>query len=625
MDVKSAFLNGFLQEEVFVEQPKGFVDAHHLNHVYRLKKALYGLKQAPRAWYEHLTQFLVDNNYTRGSVDKTLFIKRDNDELFIAQIYVDDTVFGSINNTKVQQFVDVMSHEFEMSLVGELSYFIGLQIRQLNDRIFITQAKYAKNLVKKFGLEKAKHCDTPMSTTLKLSKDASGKSVDQTLYRGMIGSLLYLTASRPDISFSVGVCARYQSDPKESHLSSVKRVIRFVNGTSNYGIWYSFDTNPSLVGYSDADWPGNCDDRKSTLGGCFFLGNNLVSWFCKKQNSISLSTAEAEYIAAGCGCTQLIWMKQMLVDYGFNQVLLRRDTQFQPPDPYLKALPLQFMYLRFFDISRLLRDPPLDQPRFLNADVSRLFREVPATSEVPPASEVPSISSDSSNPESYQPEVQSDSSVSANSRARPWKRMGKRASERKVYKGSYSRESHIGSQNLCESDMEEEHRAARLIFSPEQACAYDIEPNVVGPDEVGKYISRFDLDGGCVTVHLAEGRAVWNPQPGMVAIYEAMLSCGVTLPLQPFITWFLAEAQLAPVQLTPNSYKILICMWHMWHRMKQPPPTPREIRHFYSLRPLGKSRIYFLLSTKPEYWIPKDVEVRGQVESTTDEKMKGFV
>jgi hypothetical protein len=319
MDVKSAFLNGFLQEEVFVEQPKGFVDAHHPNHVYRLKKALYGLKQAPRGWYERLTQFLVNNDYIRGSVDKTLFIKKDNDELFIAQIYVDDIVFGSTNNIKVQQFVDVMSHEFEMSLVGELSYFLGLQIRQMNDGIFITQAKYAKNLVKRFGLEKAKHCDTPMSTTLKLSKDASGKSVEQTLYRAMIGSLLYLTASRPDISFSVGVCARYQSDPKESHLSSVKRIIRYVNETSNYGIWYSFDTNDSLVGFSDADWAGNCDDRKSTSGGCFFLGNNLVSWFCKKQNSISLSMVEAEYIAAGSGCTQLLWMKQMLVDYGFNQ------------------------------------------------------------------------------------------------------------------------------------------------------------------------------------------------------------------------------------------------------------------------------------------------------------------
>ncbi|KAK0575374.1 hypothetical protein LWI29_038069 [Acer saccharum] len=271
MDINSAFLNGFLQEEVFVEQPKGFVDAHHPNHVYLLKKALNGLKQAPRAWYERLTQFLVDNNYTKGSVNKTLFIKKDNDELFIVQIYVDDIVFDSTNNTKVQQFVDVMSHEFEMSLVGELSYFLGLQIRQLDDGIFITQAKYAKNLVKKFGLENAKHCDTPMSTTLKLSKDTSGKSVEQT----------------------------YQADPKESHLSSVKRIIRYVNGTSNYRIWYSFDTNASLVGFSDADWAGNCDDRKSTSSSCFFLGNNLVSWFCKKQNSIFLSTAKAEYITAG--------------------------------------------------------------------------------------------------------------------------------------------------------------------------------------------------------------------------------------------------------------------------------------------------------------------------------------
>ena len=214
------------------------MDARHPNHIYRLKKALYGLKQAPRAWYNVLAQFLIDNDYTRGSVDKTLFIKKNNDQLFITQIYVDDIVFGSTNNTKVQQFVDVMFHEFEMSLVGELSYFLGLQIKQFNDGICITQAKYAKNIVKKFGLENTKHCDTPMSTILKLSKVASGKSVEQTLYRGMICSLLYLTTSMPDISFSVGVCARYQLDPKESFLSSVKRIIHYVNGTSNYVIWY---------------------------------------------------------------------------------------------------------------------------------------------------------------------------------------------------------------------------------------------------------------------------------------------------------------------------------------------------------------------------------------------------
>ncbi|KAK3222193.1 hypothetical protein Dsin_009218 [Dipteronia sinensis] len=178
---------------------------------------------------------------------------------------------------------------------------------------------------------------------------------------------------------------------------------------------------------------------------------------------------------------------------------------------------------------------------------------------------------------------------------------------------------------MSEKDIEDEHREARIVFSPERVCAYDVEPNVVGPEEVIKYTNRFDLDSDTISLNPANGRAAWNPPPGQVAIYGAMLSYGVTLPLQPFITWFLAEAQLAPAQLTPNSYRILMCMWHMWHRMGRPPPTPREIRYFYSLRPLGKSGIYFLLSTQPESWVPKDVIVKNRVMPTADEKMKGFV
>ena len=162
------------------------------------------------------------------------------------------------------------------------------------------------------------------------------------------------------------------------------------------------------------------------------------------------------------------------------------------------------------------------------------------------------------------------------------------------------------------------------LFSPEWVCAYDIEPNVVGPEEISKYKRRFDLDSSIVSLSPTNGRAAWNPPPSKVAIYGVLLTRGVTLPLQPFITWFLAEAQLALAQLTPNSYQILMCMWHMWHRMKRPPPTPCEIRHFYSLRPLGKTRIYFLLSTQPKNWILKDVVVKGEVEPAADEK-KGFV
>ncbi|KAK2363075.1 hypothetical protein QL285_088089 [Trifolium repens] len=322
MDVKSAFLNGYLNEEVYVEQPKGFVDPNYPDHVYRLKKALYGLKQAPRAWYERLTKFLVQQGYRKGETDKTLFVREEKGKFVIAQIYVDDIVFGGMSDPMVKMFVNQMQSEFEMSLVGELTYFLGLQVKQMEDTIFISQSKYAKNIVKKFGMENANHKRTPAATHLKLSKDEHGVSVDQSLYRSMIGSLLYLTASRPDISFAVGVCARYQAEPKMSHLNQVKRILKYVSGTSDYGILYSHGEDTRLLGYCDADWVGSADDRKSTSGGCFFLGSNLISWFSKKQNCVSLSTAEAEYIAAGSSCSQLLWMKQMLGEYNVQQDVL---------------------------------------------------------------------------------------------------------------------------------------------------------------------------------------------------------------------------------------------------------------------------------------------------------------
>ena len=322
LDIKSAFLNGVINEEVYVCQPKGFEDPNFPEHVYLLKKALYGLKQAPRAWYDRLTKYLIEKGFNRGGVDKTLFTKKTTKDIIIAQIYVDDIVFGSTSDNRIAEFISDMKNEFEMSGGGELTYFLGLQVKQNEKGIFLCQSKYADNLVKKFGLSESKEKRTPMSTTLKLSKNDKGKSVCPSLYRSMIGSLLYLTASRPDLCLSVGVCARYQANPLEPHLLAVKRILRYVKGTPHLGLWYSKDTNHFLSGYCDADWAGNIDDRKSTSGGCFYFGNNLVSWFSKKQNCISLSTAEAEYVAAGSGCTQLIWMKQMLTDYNVKQEIL---------------------------------------------------------------------------------------------------------------------------------------------------------------------------------------------------------------------------------------------------------------------------------------------------------------
>ena len=306
MDVKSAFLNGFIQEEVYVDQPPGFENYKLPNHVFKLKKALYGLKQAPRAWYERLSKFLLEKGFTRGKVDTTLFIKNRNHDILLVQIYVDDIIFGATNESLCKEFANIMQSEFEMSMMGELTFFLGLQIKQTSEGIFINQSKYCKELLKRFEMENSKIFDTPMSTSCRLDKDEGGKPIEITKYRGMIGSLLYLTASRPDIMFSVCMCARFQANPKESHLSAVKRIMRYLVGTQQMGLWYPKGASSSLVGYSDSDFAGCKMDRKSTSGTCHFLGCSLVSWHSKKQNSVALSTAEAEYVAAGSCCAQIL-------------------------------------------------------------------------------------------------------------------------------------------------------------------------------------------------------------------------------------------------------------------------------------------------------------------------------
>ncbi|KAL0560154.1 hypothetical protein IC582_000548 [Cucumis melo] len=263
--------------------------------------------------------YLGERGYSKGETDKTLFINKTNIDLIVAQINVDDIIFGGFPKTLVNNFINIMKSEFEMSLVDEQSCFLGLQTKQRSERMFISQEKYVKNLVKKFGLDQSQYKRTPVATHAKITKDTVGTAIDHKLYRSMIGSLLYLTASRPDIAYAVGTCAQYQSDPRTSHLNAVKRIIKYVHGTTDFGILYSYGTSSELVRYCDADWAGSADDRKSTSSGCFFLGNNLVSWLSKKQNCVSLSTAEAEFIAAGSGCTQMIWMKNMLNEYEIIQ------------------------------------------------------------------------------------------------------------------------------------------------------------------------------------------------------------------------------------------------------------------------------------------------------------------
>ncbi|GKD70564.1 putative ribonuclease H-like domain-containing protein, partial [Tanacetum coccineum] len=318
MDVKSAFLYGQIEEEVYVCQPPEFEDHDHPDKVYKVVKALYGLHQAQRAWYETLANYLLRNGFQRGNIDQTLFIKRQKGHILLVQIYVDDIIFGSTKKELCDEFEKLMKDKFQMSSMGELTFFLGLQIQQKKKGIFISQDKYVKEILSKFKYTDVKTASTLVDLEKPLVQDGDVTDVDEHLYRSMIGSLMYLTASRPDIMFAVCACAKFQVSLKTSHLLAIKRIFRYLKGKPTLGLWYYKDSPLELVAYTDSDYAGATQDRKSTTGGCQFLGNRLISWQCKKQTVVATSTTEAEYVAAASCCGQVLWIQNQLLDYGYN-------------------------------------------------------------------------------------------------------------------------------------------------------------------------------------------------------------------------------------------------------------------------------------------------------------------
>ncbi|GKD29619.1 retrovirus-related pol polyprotein from transposon TNT 1-94 [Tanacetum coccineum] len=301
MDVKSAFLYGKIEEEVYVCQPPGFEDPDFPDRVYKVEKALYGLHQALRAWYETLSTYLLDNGFQRGKIDKTLFIRRDKGDILLVQVYVDDIIFGSTKKSLCTEFEKMMHKKFQMSSMGELTFFLGLQVKQKEDGIFISQDKYVTEILKKFGFTDVKTASTPMETQKPLLKDEDGEEVDVHLYRLMIGSLMYLTSLRPDIMFAVCACARYQVNPKVSHLHAVKRIFRYLKGQPKLGLWYPKDSPFDLVAYTDSDYAGASLDRKSTTGGCQFLGCRLISCldYENGENGIGVNAGDSKLMLLG--------------------------------------------------------------------------------------------------------------------------------------------------------------------------------------------------------------------------------------------------------------------------------------------------------------------------------------
>ncbi|GKB28168.1 retrovirus-related pol polyprotein from transposon TNT 1-94 [Tanacetum coccineum] len=285
LDVKSAFLHGELNEDVFVEQPQGYEVAGKEHMVYKLHKALYGLKQAPRAWFSRIEAYFTQEGFESSISEQTLFIKRIRGKILIVSIYVDDLLFTGDD--------DELLYEFKQ--------------------------KYAAKVIERFGMQNFNSVCSPIVPGQKIGRDEAGVKVDSTLYKQMVGSLMYLTATRPDLMYVVCLISRFMANPTQLHFAVVKRIMRYLKGTMEYGIWYKNEGRTGVVGYTDSDYAGDIDDSKSTSGYVFLMGGGAVAWSSRKQPIVTLSTTEAEYIAAATCACQAIWMRRVLKEIGYDQ------------------------------------------------------------------------------------------------------------------------------------------------------------------------------------------------------------------------------------------------------------------------------------------------------------------
>ncbi|KAK9075210.1 hypothetical protein SSX86_003531 [Deinandra increscens subsp. villosa] len=320
LDVNNAFLHGSLDEQVYMEQPPGFINPNFPDYVCHLNKALYGLKQAPRAWFQRLSNFLITNGFSCSKADPSLFVFRKNTSILYLLVYVDDLIITGNQEDLVTRFITRLNKEFATKDLGNLHYFLGLQASHTPKGLFLNQANYATDIIERAKLTDAKPVSTPMSTGLVLTSDGDPFE-DATLYRSLVGALQYLTITRPDISYSVNQVSQFLQSPTKTHFQAVKRIIRYIKGTFEYGLMFCKPTHTDILGYSDSDWARCIETRRSTHGYSIFLGGNLVSWSAKKQPTVSRSSCEAEYRAMANAAAEIIWLTHIL-----------RELHALPPD-----------------------------------------------------------------------------------------------------------------------------------------------------------------------------------------------------------------------------------------------------------------------------------------------------
>jgi hypothetical protein len=323
LDVNNAFLHGNLQERVYCQQPAGFVDSARADDVCLLSKSLYGLKQAPRAWYARFAGFLDKLGFVCAKSDTSLFILHRPAGTAYLLLYVDDVVLTASSDKLLHRIIDLLQHEFSLKDLGALHYFLGITVERSRDGFFLSQGKYAEELLDKANMSSCSPSSTPIDTSAKLSS-ASGEPVaDASAYRSVVGGLQYLTMTRPDITYAVQQACLHMHAPMACHLALVKRILRYIRGTTGYGLHLQRSSTFDLVAYSDADWAGCQDTRRSTSGYAVFLGDALVSWSSKRQPTVSRSSAEAEYRGVANVVAESCWLHQLL---GELHVLIPKAT-----------------------------------------------------------------------------------------------------------------------------------------------------------------------------------------------------------------------------------------------------------------------------------------------------------
>ncbi|XP_026417439.1 uncharacterized protein LOC113312921 [Papaver somniferum] len=314
MDVKNAFLNGELQEEVYMRPPPGL--DHAPNKVCKLRRALYGLKQAPRAWFEKFSSAILQYDFTQSYYDSAMFTRSSNKGIVILLLYVDDMVITGSDNEGIRDLKNHLSTCFQMKDLGTLSYFLGIEVSKSADGYFVSQAKYAYEIIARSGITDAKVTDTPLEVNVRHGPSDGKLLSNPTLYRQLVGSLNYLTITRPDISHAVHIVSQFMSAPRSTHYVVVLRILRYLKGTLYQGLQFSSKSKLILRAYSDSDWAGDVTDRRSITGYCLFLGDSLISWRSKKQTVVSRSSAEAEYRALAHTTSEIIWLRWLLSDMG---------------------------------------------------------------------------------------------------------------------------------------------------------------------------------------------------------------------------------------------------------------------------------------------------------------------